>query len=295
MTDTVWQIRLNVTGNHDLAGEMLMAATDGETISVTRDHDDQPWDMIIITRQQPDLSRLSVAIDDLEEHFAIIASPPAISPVPDIDWLHKNWMDLKPLEIGRFWVYGSHVSDPVPKGKTGIHLDAGLAFGSGSHATTHGCILFLEQVLPPETPYAVADIGAGSGILAIAAAKINPACHIVAVDNDPVAVTVMQENCQRNAVDHVISCGLSDGYQADVIKAKVPFDLILANILPSPLIAMAKDAAEALKPGGKVILSGLNLAHADEVIRAHQQVRLVHLESMPIGDWMTLLMEKPNA
>lgn len=295
MTDTVWQIRLNLTGNHDLAGEMLMAASNGETISVTRDHDDQPWDMIIITHHLPDQTRLSKAIDDLKTHFAITASPPVISPVPDIDWLQKNWMDLKPLEIGRFWVYGSHVSDPVPKGKTGIHLDAGLAFGSGNHATTHGCILFLEQTLPVDQPFIVADIGAGSGILAIAAAKINPNCHIVAVDNDPVAVTVMQENCQRNEVDQAILCGLSDGYHADLVKDTGPYDLVLANILPSPLIAMAKDAAEALKPGGKVILSGLNLGHAEDVIRAHEQAGLVHVDSMPIGDWMTLLMEKPHA
>ena len=295
MTDTVWQIRLNLIGNHDLAGEMLMAACDGETISVNREHDDHPWDMIIITRQKPDQSRISDTIHDLESHFAITASSLVISLVPDIDWLQKNWMDLKPLEIGRFWVFGSHVSDPVPDGKIGIHLDAGLAFGSGNHATTHGCILFLEQILPKEQKWNIADIGAGSGILAIAAAKINANCNIVAVDNDPVAVNVMQENCQRNDVDQAIFCGLSDGYDADLVKDNGPYDLILANILPSPLIAMAKDAAAVLKPGGKVILSGLNLAHAEEVIRTHQQVGLTHTDSMPLGDWMTLLMEKPNA
>lgn len=302
MSADLWQVRLQLTGDQDIAGEILIAASDAVTISMTHkqndtqddEQDDKPWDVVLICQTPPDQNRLDMAVETLTADFGMAATPPVVSVMSNIDWLQKNWMDMKPLEIGRFWIYGTHITDPVPDGKIGVHLDAGMAFGTGNHATTQGCIVLAETHI--QTPHApkIADIGSGSGILAIAAAKLDPRSQIIAVDNDPVAVTVMVENIKHNKTDKQITCGLSDGYDSPYIHDHAPFDLIMANILPSPLITMAADAAKALRDGGKIILSGLNLKHADDVIAAHLAVGLVHVESLPVGDWMTVLMQKPD-
>lgn len=290
---SIWQVTLKLTGEQDIAGEILQAASDADTVSFLRDQDDEPWDVICICQAIPDQMRLDLAAQVLKTDFAMQLTQPVISAVPDIDWLQKNWLDMKPLDIGRFWIYGTHITDDVPTGKTGIQLDAGMAFGTGNHATTHGCILLAEKHIKPHGNVMIADIGAGSGILAMAAAKINPSSRIIAVDNDPVAVAVMQENVTHNNTEDQITCGISDGYQSALVADHMPYDVIMANILPLPLIAMADDAAKALGEGGKIILSGLNLKHADEVIAAHEAAGLSHVESLPIGDWMAVLMEKP--
>ena len=290
---SIWQVTLKLTGEQDIAGEILQAASDADTVSFLRDQDDEPWDVICICQAIPDQMRLDLAAQVLKTDFAMQLTQPVISAVPDIDWLQKNWLDMKPLDIGRFWIYGTHITDDVPTGKTGIQLDAGMAFGTGNHATTHGCILLAEKHIKPHGNVMIADIGAGSGILAMAAAKINPSSRIIAVDNDPVAVAVMQENVTHNNTEDQITCGISDGYQSALVADHMPYDVIMANILPLPLIAMANDAAKALGEGGKIILSGLNLKHADEVIAAHEAAGLSHVESLPIGDWMAVLMEKP--
>ena len=290
---SIWQVTLKLTGEQDIAGEILQAASDADTVSFLRDQDDEPWDVICICQAIPDQMRLDLAAQVLKTDFAMQLTQPVISAVPDIDWLQKNWLDMKPLDIGRFWIYGTHITDDVPTGKTGIQLDAGMAFGTGNHATTHGCILLVEKHIKPHGNVMIADIGAGSGILAMAAAKINPSSRIIAVDNDPVAVAVMQENVTHNNTEDQITCGISDGYQSALVADHMPYDVIMANILPLPLIAMADDAAKALGEGGKIILSGLNLKHADEVIAAHEAAGLSHVESLPIGDWMAVLMEKP--
>ncbi len=286
----MWQMAIQIKGNYDLAGEMLMAAVDGASISVLRAEKQDWWDMQILTAQKPNMARLTTALDALAD-VGVETAAPIIEPLADIDWLEKNWRDLRPLSVGRFWIYGSHISAPVPAGKIGIRLDAGQAFGSGHHATTQGCILALEKYVPKSTPYRLADVGAGSGILAIAAAKINPNGTIIAVDNDPIAVAVMAQNCRDN--DVAISCGVSDGYRGAMMRGG--FDIVAANILPKPLIAMAAEAAAALTAGGRLILSGLNLPHGEAVAAAHDDVGLTLLERLVIEDWLTLIFEKGAA
>ena len=292
----MWQMTIQIKGNYDLAGEMLMAAVDGASISVLRPESAEGaekqdwWDMQILTPLEPNTARLTTALDALAD-VGIETTPPMIEPLEDIDWLAKNWRDLRPLSVGRFWIYGSHISEAVPAGKIGIRLDAGQAFGSGHHATTRGCILALEKYVPESDPYRLADVGAGSGILAIAAAKINPNGTIIAVDNDPIAVAVMEENCRDN--DVAVTCGVSDGYRGAMMRGG--FDIVAANILPKPLIAMAGEAAAALTAGGRLILSGLNLPHGEAVAAAHDDVGLTLLERLVIEDWLTLIFEKGDA
>jgi ribosomal protein L11 methyltransferase len=172
-----------------------------------------------------------------------------------------------------------------------IELDAGLAFGSGEHATTQGCLLELDRLAGRRRFRRVLDLGCGSGILAIAAAKLG-AARVIAADNDPLAVAVARENATRNRVGHRIRCLTSAGYRNPLLRTFGPYDLILANILADPLCALARECARHLAPGGIAVLSGLLDRQAARVIAPHRQARLRLRHEITIGIWTTLVMSK---
>ena len=179
-----------------------------------------------------------------------------VAPVAATDWLARTAEGFPAQPIGRFWVHGSHIATAPPAGTVPILLDAGQAFGSGEHATTQGCLLALGRLAGRRRLRRVLDLGCGSGILAIAAAKLG-AARVIAADNDPVAVAVARENATRNRVGHRIRCLTSEGYRNPLLSAFGPYDLILANILADPLCALARECARHLAPGGTAVLSGL--------------------------------------
>jgi ribosomal protein L11 methyltransferase len=172
-----------------------------------------------------------------------------------------------------------------------IELDAGLAFGSGEHATTQGCLSALDRLAGRRRFRRVLDLGCGSGILAIAAAKLG-AARVIAADNDPLAVAVARENATRNGVGHRIRCLASEGYRNPLLSTFGPYDLILANILADPLCALARECARHLAPGGIAVLSGLLDRQAARVIAPHRQARLRLRHEITIGIWTTLVMSK---
>lgn len=288
MTD-LWQISFTVPDQADVFAEMVDAAVNAETQSTHRDHDDDPWQVMLIITHEPDEAAVERALDAAARITAIEVSGLAITALPPTDWLAENRKSFPPLDIGGFWIYGNYVTTPVPAGKIGLKIDAGEAFGSGTHATTHGCVAMLEQYCPSKEGLKIADIGCGSGILAMAAAKLHPDALIIAVDNDPIAVEVAARNCQNNDVGF-IDTGLSEGYKAEQVQTHAPYDLILANILPSPLIDMSADAVAALAPHGVIILSGLMTIHRDRVVAAHEALGLRLIDQMVVKDWVTLVM-----
>ena len=290
----LWQITFTMDDDPNVFAEMVFAAVDAEAISTHQDDLDQPWNVTIITADEPQPERVDLALSQATIITGLNAPSIAISAVPDKDWLEENRSDFPPLDIGSFWIYGSHVTDSIPLGKIGLRINAGQAFGSGTHATTHGCISMLESHCPKRDKLSIADIGCGSGILAMAAAKLCPDAVIVAVDNDPLAVDTTAENIITNSVNHNIFCGISEGYDDDLVQSRAPFDVILANILPSPLISMAGDATRALASGGRLILSGLMTQHRDDVLAAHTANGLVLMDSVTFNGWVTLVLEKPD-
>jgi ribosomal protein L11 methyltransferase len=169
-----------------------------------------------------------------------------------------------------------------------IRLDAGLAFGSGEHASTRGCLLALDELARRRRFRRVLDMGCGSGILAIAAAKCWPA-RVLAVDNDPKAVVVAQENADQNGVAGQIRVRWSEGYRSPAVRSAGPYDLIFANILADPLCDMARDLARHLAPGGTAILSGLFDRQAARVIEAHRAVGLRLRRCLQLEIWTTLV------
>ena len=294
-----WQLTFTVQGGQDGSGhifaDLLEAALDAEAASLHHEEDDASWHVSLLTADKPDATRISAAMAEAARLTDASADDLAITALPETDWLAENRKSFPPRAIGSFWIYGTHISDPVPEDAIGLCLDAGQAFGSGSHATTSGCIRMLEVHLPRAGAIRIADIGCGSGILAMAAAKWNPDAAVVAVDNDPKAIETTLENTERNAVAAAITCGVSDGYQAPVVQADAPYGMILANILPGPLIDMAADAVAALAPDGVLILSGLLEDQQDRVIEAHAAHGLDCTDRIIVAGWTALVFRHKRA
>lgn len=212
--------------------------------------------------------------------------------LPDRDWVADNQRSFQPFAVGPFWVHPSHAADSQPAGTIGLRIDAGMAFGTGTHATTRGCLEMLATLAPDETLNAV-DVGCGSGILTIAMAKLwrRP---VLGGDNDDQAVEVAQENATLNGVGDLCTFVHAIGLDHPALQARKPFDLIVANILAGPLLGLAEPFATALRPGGRVVLSGLLVEQADEIVAAYRDKRFVperHVDRETGGaDWRTLVM-----
>ncbi|MBM1631226.1 50S ribosomal protein L11 methyltransferase [Sulfitobacter mediterraneus] len=221
---------------------------------------------------------------------AMGAKPFVVSELPETDWVAHVRRELAPVEAGRFFVYGSHDADKVPEGSAPLLIEAAMAFGTGHHGTTLGCLRALDR-LANEGFHGqnVADIGCGTAVLAMAAARIWPET-VLASDIDEVAVDVARANVVANGLEGRVTCVEAAGFDHPDLAAAAPFDLVFANILKGPLVALAPDMAQALQPGGYAILSGILNEQADEVIEVYARsgINLVHRES--IVDWTTLTL-----
>jgi ribosomal protein L11 methyltransferase len=207
------------------------------------------------------------------------------------DWVKGALEELVPVRAGRFIVHGRHDRAKVPPNKLGIEIEAALAFGTGHHGTTRGCLLLLDQVLKARRPRRVLDLGTGTGVLAIAAAK---ALHgaVLASDIDPASVRVARDNARLNEVGNLVRTIRATGFSAPPFNAHGPFDLVLANILANPLRQMATPMTRHLAPSASVILSGLLPHQASGVIAAYRARGLVLLRHLRVEGWSSLLMRK---
>ena len=243
---------------------------------------DGPWRIEIFG--QGDKTRVAAAVDRSWQWEEL----------PDIGWVAENQRSFRPFQVGPFWVHPSHARDGVPAGMLAIEIDAGMAFGTGTHATTRGCLEMLAALDPAETANAV-DVGCGSGILAIAMAKLWQRA-VVGGDNDAQAVVVAVENAGLNGVAALCSFVTSIGLQAPELATRAPYDLIVANILAGPLMELSESFAAATRPGGRVLLSGLLVEQADMIVstykrRAFETERHVDLETGGAW-WRTLLLRR---
>ncbi len=239
-----------------------------------------------------------VPLDALSEAEAVIADHAPDTrfqqeEIPDTDWIAETLQNLSPVRAGRFLVHGSHDSEAARHAPVPVLIDAGQAFGTGHHGTTAGCLDMLERVLRLEhdsgRPRHALDVGAGSGVLAIAFAKATgkPA---VASDIDPICETVAGGNARLNKVGGLVRCITATGMNHPAFR---PADLVFANILARPLEGLARDLSRHVLPGGHVILSGL-LPHQKARIVAAYRVQGMILRRALIRDgWLTLLMHRP--
>ena len=215
-----------------------------------------------------------------------------ISELPQIDWVSKVQRSLKPVIAGRFFVYGSHDSDKVPSNCEPLLIEASMAFGTGHHGTTKGCLLALEQIISDGFDAKnVIDVGCGTAVLAMAAARVFSA-NIIASDIDSVAFSVAKTNVLANGLDKSIRCFEASGFSHDQIKTTGSFDLIFANILMKPLLSLAADISRYSLSGGYVVLSGILCEQAELVTNKYIKVGFSLSLEIKIGEWVTLIFCK---
>ena len=223
--------------------------------------------------------------------MAFGAKPFAQSELPEIDWVAKVRRELSPVEAGRFFVYGSHDADKVPKDKVALQIEATVAFGTGHHGTTLGCLRAFDRLaMGGFAPARVADIGCGTAVLAMAAAAILPDSVIIASDIDEVAVDVARANAAINGLADRVICLEAAGFGHERIAAAGPFDLVFANILKGPLIGLAPDMAVHVAKDGIAILSGLLVVQAEAVQAAYVTNGFVLIAREDLGEWSTLVL-----
>jgi len=226
---------------------------------------DGPWRIDVFGEGDP--AQVEAAIAGSAGELGL--APPAceVEALPEIDWVAENQRSFRPFTVGPFWVHPSHASEGTPPGALPLRIDAGMAFGTGTHATTRGCLELLATLDAGEAANAI-DVGCGSGILAIAMAKLWQR-QILGSDNDPEAVVVARENAALNGVGDLCIFVEAAGLDTPEIAARAPFDLIVANILAGPLVELAPSFAGAIRREGRVLLSGLLVEQAAEVLQAY--------------------------
>ncbi|MGV7214293.1 50S ribosomal protein L11 methyltransferase [Bradyrhizobium sp. UFLA05-112] len=262
---------------------------DGDAAVAAFEQPDGRWDVTLHFADAPDQDFLRGII--AEAAGSQTADTLVFDSVEAKDWVKASLADLVPVPAGRFVVHGSHDRDRVPPNKLAIEIEAALAFGTGHHGTTRGCLLLLDHVLKGSRPKRVLDLGTGTGVLAIAAAK---ALHrvVLASDIDPPSVRVARENASLNEAGHHVHAIRATGFAAPDFAAWGPFDLVLANILANPLRQLAGPMTRRLAPGAQVILSGLLTPQAPAVIAAYRARGLVPVRHLRIEGWSSLLLRK---
>lgn len=233
--------------------------------------------------------------DELRVLRGLGSGEPRIEELGEADWVSMSQEGLQPIRAGRFYVHTPTCRN-VPPGTVPFEIDAGLAFGTGQHATTVGCLEALDRLEREGARVAnVADIGTGTGLLAFAALALWPNTKCIATDIDAVAVEVARDNAAVNRVKLGHGSGelllaVADGMDSPLLAARAPFELIIANILAGPLIELAPDFAGALAPGGIIVLAGLLDTQAEAVSSAYEQLGLT-VRDRGFGEWPVLVCE----
>jgi ribosomal protein L11 methyltransferase len=268
----------------DLLTEVLF---EGQAAITAFERPDGRWDVTANFAEPPDRALVRELV--VNAAGAEAAQTIVFDTVEAKDWVKASLEDLVPVPAGRFMVHGAHDRDRVPPNKLGIEIEAALAFGTGHHGTTRGCLLLLDHVLKRYDPRRVLDLGTGTGVLAIAAAK---ALHgeVLASDIDPASVRVARDNARLNRTGGLVQLVTATGFAAPQFASAGPFDLVLANILANPLRQLATPMTRHLAPGALVILSGLLTPQAAGVIAAYRARGLVPVRHLRIEGWSSVLL-----
>ncbi len=251
------------------------------------------WKIEAICDTYPDLKSLDLSLSIISKSLGEDKPIYTFFPLEHKDWLKENLCRFKPVSAGRYYIYGSHIKERPPVSKISLCIDAATAFGSGEHQTTRGCLLALHNLAKDShfRPEKILDIGCGSGILSLAAAKTYHR-PILAIDIDSESVRVTKESSHRNKVYRYIRAEKGNGYKKGLVAKTSCYDLIFANILAKPLVSMAKDLQKHLSPFGLAVLSGMLTEQERWVLEAHRRVGLKLKRRYRIDEWSTLIVGK---
>ena len=295
----VWRIRL-VTGTAMAACYAAALEELCSTVSWIDMDEDGLVEVEAITEEgEPDRETVMHCLQTVAEGAGVVLPEVRIEPLPDEDWLAMSYRSFPPRTLGRYWIYGSHVTEDVPEGLWPLMIDAATAFGSGEHPTTAGCLLAIERLADEvasgarEKIVTVLDMGTGSGILSVAAVRaFGAGVRVTAVDIDPESIRMTGEHARANGVASFIAMEAGDGFNTPVARANAPYDLLLANILAGPLCEMAEAGAAVVKADGVIVLAGLLNTQAEAVIAAWaaQGCSLVSREERE--EWTILVLVK---
>jgi ribosomal protein L11 methyltransferase len=298
---TSWKVTLPCTKaeaealQEDIA---VFAALDSPPVLMTSEADEtrpDEWRLDAYFDTQPSESDIGLLRSLVPSAAGATA---AVERLSDADWVTMSQAGLEPIQAGRFFVHTPVHRDSVPAGAVAFEIDAGRAFGTGQHETTTGCLIALDRLKATGASFNnLADIGTGTGLLAFAGMALWPAARATATDIDPVAIEVAADNAEVNHIPLGRARGqcellVAPGMDHARIKARAPFDLIIANILAGPLVELAPSISAALAPGGRLILAGLLNSQAEAVAAAYRRHGLMGGFSVVRGDWPTQVMRK---
>ncbi|MBW8743639.1 MAG: 50S ribosomal protein L11 methyltransferase [Sphingomonas sp.] len=249
----------------------------------------EEWQLDVYLGAEPDaalIERIRALVPSVGDAL------PKIERIEDEDWVTISQGFLEPIRAGRFFVHTAAHADRIPAGATAFRIEASRAFGTGHHETTAGCLTALDRLAREGKDFRrIADIGTGTGLLAFGARTLWPEAAILASDIDPIAIEVTAENMAINAIPaDAISLVAADGMDDPHIQAAAPFDLIVANILAGPLIALASDLVATLHQNGTIVLAGLLASQADDVLAAYASNGMRSSARIDSGDWSILTL-----
>jgi ribosomal protein L11 methyltransferase len=287
----LWKLELVVPERAREAFEAALGEALGEDAAVTSTElrEGVEWRIEAFVPSPPDQGLIGRVVSAVAQALSMPAPQLGLSEVEERDWVAENQRSFLPFTVGRYFIYPSFHPGKPPRDKLAIQIDPGMAFGTGTHATTQGCLMAIHEIAGQRRIDRTIDVGCGSGILAIALAHV--ARHrVIACDNDPLAVRVTQENAEINGVANRIVVVQAQGMDHVEIARGAPFDLIVANILAQPLIELAPRLARGLQQDGDLILSGLLQTQEAAVVAAYRATGISLHKRIEGGDWVTLMM-----
>jgi ribosomal protein L11 methyltransferase len=275
---------------HRLFDALVAAFETGGTAVAACEEPAGAWTVEIYFAQAPDQDAVRTLVGNLAGHA--VAERMLFTTVTARDWVAQSLEGLAPVAAGRFVIHGAHDRHRIAPNRIGVEIEAALAFGTGHHGTTRGCLMALDRMLKRRRPRRILDVGCGSGVLAIAAARATRQ-QVAAGDIDPVSVRVARDNARFNRVDALVKIVRANGLSDRRMQAGGPFDLVSANILLGPLKQLAAPIRRVAAPDARVVISGLLSSQANAALAAYRGCGLVLERRITLNGWVTLVLVRP--